>query len=101
MAKAQNTVTKTAMWWLDRLDKKELAKLQAKETQDQPLPDEEHEPTPLEKFIDDYLMRQRFIATAYELRKDVDGEKLNVDEFHNFSMAERCEKAVAEYGDRR
>ena len=113
MANAQNNLTntakkiiayklmdhdaKTAMWWLERLDKKEIAKLQAKEPQVQCQADEDQEPASMEDLIQDFTMYQAFIATKYELERDANGGKPLPSEYYSLSKAERCQIALEEY----
>lgn len=124
MAKAQNAVTtmakkvvatkvlggdtKTAMWWLDRLDKKELAKLQAVADGSQPVDpdaDPEGEPPSIQETIEGYEVYEQMLAIrhkmtlegkVYELPKAEQYEAFN--KLSELSNRELCELAIAEHG---
>lgn len=124
MANAQNNLTntakkvvahkimdhdaKTSMWWLERIDKKELARLQAKggvSSTAQPEEDEQITPTTTEEMIEIYEGYEQLIAHRYEQtltdkiyelpesERDEAKRKLN-----ELSFRELTELAVADMG---
>lgn len=124
MAKAQNTVTttakkvvatqvlggdtKTAMWWLDRLDKKELAKQQVV-AGDSPTTSAETDPITEPQSIEDMIEiyegyeqlialrhKQTLIARVYELPESERYEAN--DKLYALNYRELYELAVVEYG---
>jgi len=123
MANAQNNLTntakkivayklmdqdaKTAMWWLDRLDKKEVIKLQAlvdgSKTTD---PEAEPEgPSSIQDMIEYYEGYENLIAIKYKMT--LESEVYELPELERYeanqklyalSHRELCELAIAEYG---